>query len=669
VARNYLAITSIGVAVPLQIFKETRIRMRRFLLVCMVVLAISERAAAQGPLDLFPEDAAVGVAIRDLDDLIKKGDDFLVLSEIRMPIRPSQLFDQGTAFLRINKGLNRRAPAAVILMSPEKEEDFGNLRFLNYLVPVLPFTDPDAMAENFGIAKGKLVPKAILRTERKDNDFLTMHAARTQNHIYLNDSEKTLQRILKSKPIAASLSPAQRKLFDQSDVLIHFGRYLWELRHNPIGPDIVANIKLGDDPAEKEFVEQFAKGLREVQNALVGFRVHEGIDAHFLATTSKDGQAAKLFKSLRGKGGRSTLSGLPEGNVLLAQASSGDAAHQALLVKAFFNFMLEDLLMNQKIVHHVDRLTYLGVFQEVWRRLQGNRLAVYQNLDERKLGLFSAVAILDTQDAKLFLRDMRILSKMASADSLDLTKKEVKEEFDIERIVRDLGSSVYVVRQSANTKLALIGEPALAPLAKALESNAFDLEGKRRARELRDRISAVAAERRKELLSEKREPLFIRPKLTFVANVEKRQGLDIDVIRIQIAGLEKAAPHQYSQLLGPDWDKVRLAVVGNQIVVMLGSDLALFEAALRNIQKGEAGLAGTKRLAAFHELAARKRQFELHVSVEGILRLVTPMAKLDTPAQMTSVSLTLGEDALQVDARVPTPEVRAIARRAQQGMR
>src|SRR5207248_1421625 len=107
-----------------------------------------------------------------------------------------------------------------------------------------------------------------------------------------------------------------------------------------------------------------------------------------------------------------------------------------------------------------------------------------------------------------------------------------------------------------------------------------------------------------------------------------------------------------------------LAIVGNQVVLLLGSDVELFDATLRNLQKGDAGLAGTKQLAPFHARSAKDRQFEFHVSVEGVLRLVTPKLPRDTPAQLTSVSLAIGPQSVQMDLRVPTPEVRAINRKA-----
>ena len=82
-------------------------------LVAIIFLLLAAPAFGQGPLDLFPQDAVAAVAIRDLDGLIKKGDKFLNDTEIRVPLRPSDLFDQAVQFLGANKGLNRRGSAAL----------------------------------------------------------------------------------------------------------------------------------------------------------------------------------------------------------------------------------------------------------------------------------------------------------------------------------------------------------------------------------------------------------------------------------------------------------------------------------------------------------------------------------------------------------------------------
>jgi hypothetical protein len=641
----------------------------RGLLVAFGLLSLHVPVRAQGPLELFPEDAVASLAVRDLDELIKRGDKFLTDTDIRVGFRPSQLFEEANRFLGIQAGLDRKKAAGIVLLRPEKADERLGLQQLEQLiVPIIPFTDADAMAGNFGIDKGMLKTDAVKKTKKMD---FGKYAGRSKSHLYLSESETSILRALGSKRVADSFTAEQKTRINESDLLLHLGRYIWE-KEADIPAEWLTRFAADGDPVEKEFARQFAASVEETQHAIIGARLNQGIDLHFLASFPPKGEAAKFMQSLRGKAPGSTLKGLPDGNVLIAQASSGDTNQQALLAKTLFNFLIEDFLIRQKLVAPVDRLNYLGVFNEVLRHLQGNRFAVYHNVDEKKHGLFTVIAVLDTENGPGFVQAMRILSKMAVADKLDWTKAAVKEEIDVDRLVRDLGSSVYAVRQSATTKLALIGEPSLPYLEKALDTKRLDLETTRRARELRDRISAVAAERRKALLDKNSNPFVLRPTMTFIANAEKRGDRTVDVIQIKLGDPikdekgGKVAVHSYQDVFGVDWDKIRLTVVGNQIVVMLGSNRELYDAALRHVAKGEPGLAGSKRLATYHERAAANRSFELHMSIEGLLRLVEPKIQRDTPAQISSVALTLSPTTLQVDARVPTAEVRVIAKKAQE---
>jgi len=638
----------------------------RNLLMASIFAIIAAPASAQGMLDIIPQDAVFSIAVRDLDELVKKGDKFLTDTEIRVPLRPSMLFSLANDFLGIRAGLDRKKPAAILLLSPEKDDERLGFRDLDKLiVPVIPYADADAMAGNFGFGKNELKLRGIGRTNRNNN--FGMYAARIPDYLYLSDSEGTLKRMLKSKPVGATLGAELRTRIDENDILLHFGRHLWARELGSDAPDFFASrVKPGADPAEQIFAKLLVESLKEVQNAYIGFRLKDGIDGQFVATVPKDGQAAKLLAYLKGKRKSSSLRGLPDGNVLFAQASSGDSAQHALIAKALFSFVLEDILVNQKFVANADLTTYLGVAHEVWGRLQGNRLAIYQNSQETKFGLFSAIAILDSDNPQAFLLEMRTLARMAAADTLDWSKKEVKEEIDIAKLVKELASSSYAIRNSASTKLALIGEPALPYLKTAIDKENLAIEALRRCQELHQRIGDVAAARRKELLANKNRPLFLRPKLTFVSNAEKRQGQSIDVINLKVDGLEPVLKDQLKQLLGGDWDKIRIGIVGKQVAVLFGSDTDLFDAALRNLQKGESGLAAAKQLAEFHARSSKDRLFEFHVSVEGILRLIAEKADVGRTPTLSSASLSLGATSLELDARVPTSEARAIARKAQE---
>jgi hypothetical protein len=82
----------------------------RMLLLGLILLSLVDHASAQTALDLLPQDAVGSIAIRNLDDLIKKGDDFLTKTAIRMPIRPSELFDQGAQAIGVTKVSTGRRP-------------------------------------------------------------------------------------------------------------------------------------------------------------------------------------------------------------------------------------------------------------------------------------------------------------------------------------------------------------------------------------------------------------------------------------------------------------------------------------------------------------------------------------------------------------------------------
>ena len=345
--------------------------MRRLFFVAVLSLAGADRAAAQTAIELFPQDAA---AAGDRHSRSRRSHQARGQVSNRPPkscdrrFGPSELFDQGTQFLRVARGLNRKAPAAIVLLSPEKDEDFNNFRFLQYLVPVLPFTDADLMhAENFGIAKGKLPLKSVVRTDPATERHADGVRRRTQDaHLSSTTPRGQPAHPEKLKSAAASLTAVRSQQFDDSDILLHFGRYLWKRNEIVGGADAVRHLLPGSDPAKgiRRTVRRQPQGRLTTPTSVSAS--HEGIDIAFPVDRRQGRPGRQAVQGLKEQTARQHAQGLrPDGNVLLAQASSGDTTQQPLVTKVLFNFMLEELLINQRIVHHVDRLTYLGVFQEV----------------------------------------------------------------------------------------------------------------------------------------------------------------------------------------------------------------------------------------------------------------------------------------------------------------
>ena len=621
----------------------------------VLIAALTNTARGQTPTELIPDAAAFAVVVRSQEELQTKGDKFLKDTMLNLPLRPSQLFDFAYQFLGVTNGLDRRGSAAVMLLGPEKKGPLGLQRLEELGVAAVPYSDAGEMLGNFKL--DMLKPGEVGRSDR--HRFARRFRLQPK-HLYLGKDERALQRAIEGKPIAAALTPAQRRRFDASDLLIEFApRNIGEEFRFAVG-ELERALKTADDPAERETVQQFIAAVKELQFALAGVRLDDGLGLNFLTRFPKDGAAAVLLKNAGA--GTSSVRGLPDGRVLAAQAFSADGRKTALLNRVLFEHLLREALLNRPFGAGLDPPVMTGLFREVWQRLRGGRLALYHNADESQNGLFSAVAILDAEDGAAFLREMKALARLADGDKLDLTRPAAQGGADVPKLIAELGADAYAARQAATLRLSLIGEPALPYFDKALAAGGLDLETKRRVEKLHAQISKVAAARRKELLAKDvTKPL--RPSLTFVPAPEQRQGTAVDVVHVRLDGADRATTDTLRQLLGPDWDKLRLAAVGDRVAVLVGSDTVLLDAALQNLKADRPGLAESKALAAFAKRAEPGRQAELHVSVEALAGLIAPPAPKGAPA-LTSFALSLGADYVQLELWAPTTEVAAVIRRA-----
>ncbi len=186
------------------------------------------------------------------------------------------------------------------------------------------------------------------------------------------------------------------------------------------------------------------------------------------------------------------------------------------------------------------------------------------------------------------------------------------------------------------------------------------METAKRAQALIKEIRAVVAERRQELLT-KDLPRFVRPTFAFVADAERRAGLPVDIVHIQLAEKDKLAAGPMRQLFGPDWDKLRLVVHGKQIAVLLGSETDLLDAALVNLKEGKAGLAGSKMTEGFAKLQTTRATAAFHLSVAGLLGLVHAQAGPHVTSSLTSFALTASDSALRLDLFLPVVDLKAVA--------
>ncbi|MCI0378051.1 MAG: hypothetical protein L0215_10615 [Gemmataceae bacterium] len=624
-------------------------------LILVCVLACT--SAAQEMLDLVPADAGAAILLRNPSELKKKGDKFFDDLALNVPIRPSEAFDQLLGFLGIGGGLDDTAPGGVIVLRPDKKAgDVGDfLRDIENLIYVpLPMSDKARMAGNFGLKEADLQEGKILALPR---DRMIGKAALVQGkHLLLAEREAPLRRALASKPLSAEFAKTDRATWNGADVLIHFDPRPFGATWAVALDAAVMHFHKAGDPQEQKLLDQLSRSLGQVRGTLGAIRLDDGIQLQIAALLEKDAPDARAFLKLIRDGARPTdLRGLPAGRVVLAQALGGGGDANGILAKVIFDSALRAFLEPGRFVSAVDRPAFAGVFGEIWRQLRGSRLAVYLTRDESKLGLFSAVAILDTEDAQKLLGVVRLLAGIAQGSADDLVKKAKSENVDIEQLVRDLGDPIYRVRESANVKLRLVGEPALPCLEKVIGK--ADLETSRRAQRLYGQISEVAAQRRKELLA-KDLPKFVRPTFAFIPKAETRADVPVDVIHIRLSERDRLIAKQMEQLLGPEWDRLRVAVQGNQVAVLLGSEVELLETTLVNLRSGKPGLAESPNMGPFAKKSGHHVQ--LHVSLDALAGLITPRNTPIQPGRLTSFGLSFEEERVYMNLWAPREELKAL---------
>jgi len=628
------------------------------LAVALFLMSASRTCAQEQPLDLIPANAAGALVFQNPDALKTKGDKLFEEAGINNPsLRPSQLVGFALQFLGVNAGFDGKGIAAAVVLPPDKNQGPG----MDLFVVILSFTDLDQMAGNFGLEKGELKPGKV--TAAKGGRAFGKFVLARGKHVLIGDNDKAIAAVARAKSIKAELSAAQTKSLDGADILVHLGTSAWATDWKSSLKTVKDQFGRREDPAEQKLVEQFFDALGDMRFGIGGVRVDRGVGLSFMPVFSKGAAVREFLTAIAGRKGGSDLQGLPDANVIFAQALRGGKAGDAVVAKVLFDMLLRHFVETRELLSALDRPVVVGFLTEVMNRLEGSRAALYLTSDEPKLGLFSLVAILDADDPAKFLTDMKILARIADGTGLDLNKNSTSpDRIDVDQLIRDLGDVKFRVRESATLKLRLLGDPVLPALEKARASG--DLEISRRATKLRDQITQAAAERRKGLL-EQDWLRRLQPSFALIPNAEKRGQNDIHVVRIKLTDKDSSAEKPLRQIFGPQWNNVRLTVHGKKVVVLLGSEVALLDAALRNLDQANPGLAAGDAFKTFRSIGNPERRLELHLSMHKILALITSGADHSglKGKDLSSLAISLDPDRMQLDVWIPAAEFRMLGKR------
>jgi hypothetical protein len=529
-------------------------------------------------------------------------------------------------------------------------------QIIEALVGVVPFRDLDKIGASFKFKPGELERDKMATS--KGNVFGTYFYARG-NHLFFGMTGKAVASVATGRSVNAALSKQQVESLGAADILVHFSAKGWGEEWTRIVRETETGL-LAEDDLDEELRKEIIETFRNARFSLTGIEIADGLHVHSVAAVDAEKSEAtqNLLARLAATGESPDLQGLPEGNVLAAYAVKGDGSKNAALAVALMRMLPISLRENLPAVRYVAQPASMRIFSEVWQRLSGSRLAVYLNDDESKHGLLSIVAILDTDEPEEFCDNLKQLARLAAVESQGGEK--VLKEGEIEQLIQDLGAGKFALRQSASTKLGLIGDPALPKLQQALTSK--DQEVKDRANRLITQITQASNARRKALMS-KDVLSHLSPTFAYVPSAESFGDHTIDQMQVQLTTEEAAALPQLKQLLGPGWDKIRLARHGKHVVVVFGSEPQFLKTALEHLSSGRPGLAGHKAAEHLHKTSDKPRKIELHVSIEKARALTRPKKGkpiLDVRAgTLSSLGISVEANCLEIDFFMPLEEVKA----------
>ena len=631
-------------------------------LLCIPAPLVAQPPAPAGIFEVIPKDASAALVLRSIHDFRTKGEKLLNDIDLQVELTPARLVVEAYKFLPIEGGVDEKAPVALTVLQGKDGGDtgFGDIALL------LPIADRDKILAGFKLAKK---PKDNEIVDVNGGGFISPQALVVRGrYLCLGLSSNPLKRLTDD---SLAVSSQEKQQFGDADILVYLGQRGWPFVWGNYLNQLDRYFSRRKSDEEKKVGQQFVKGLSATRHSFLSLRVHEGVRlrSNMVFDVKKEKAAHEMLEILKAGSNRSAVKELADGRAIAALGWAGDGSKNGILTKLVFDVFLEGPLPgvfnNLPVFATTDYPAVVGVTHELWQRLQGARVGLYHNLNAKELGLFSAVAVLDTADGAAFLKEVRTLAKIADLTAADLKLPEIKKLIDVEQLVRDLHSSTFRTRESAATRLLLLGEPALPDLQKALDKP-LSLEQKRRAEILKKEIDVSGELRRKELLMPKEMPRSIRATFAVAPDVEKRGGVSVDVLKMSFNTKNPEFLKQVEQLLGPSWDKLRLAVVGNQVVVLVGSDANVLDQTIANVKAGKGGLGESNLLAGFEKRADKNRSAEMHGSAQAFLGLLATQWKLPAklfrdPPELTSFAVSFETDRLHVDLWVPTRELRTMA--------
>lgn len=631
-------------------------------IVLLVVLAVpgraQEAAADPEPFDLgvIPSGVVAGLAIRDLSDLKRKVAGLAKQTEGQF----SSMLTLGASFaptifrdyLGLSDSLDESGSAAVVSFAAEDS-----------FALILPITNLSDAARAFEVSRDALEAGKLVKSDKHAKLGSEIWMTAKGSHIVMG-TQAAVAQTLKTGRLSDVLEPDTQSVFAEDDLFLTFDfakmRELIEERQINPGRGITALVP----NALVGFVNE-----GELDRVSMGFKIQDGLDGTFLFDF--DGPESKnMLTKLQNQTRKSTLTGLPVGTVVFATSrSTGPESGDVIgdLADYFTPVMGQFLGLKSMVApQHVAGL--MSVFKEGAYRVPGARAAIYQNDPADRRGAFCMISILDTDDGDAFVDEIAELIPIVNLSlSPHEDPKDRIDEAAIAKMVSFLSHESTRAREFMSAKLRLLGPRALASLRQAAQSDDATTRG--RAEKLVQQIESDLAEQRAAFLAG-RVADQLQPRFGYLPDFETVSDQSVDAIQVDLNETEPKVSEQLRYLLGPNWNRIRLCRIENQVVIMLGSHETLFGEAITNVVDGAAGMESLDHYSSFREQMPGELMGELHISMAAAAAGSFAVSTKPTNAvdaqwfgeKRTSMGLSISPQQIRFDFRLPVEELHVLTK-------
>lgn len=630
-------------------------------------------AQPQTMTQLVPREASYSLVFRHVNELKERGDEFT--TEMGYKGAMSMICSMAGAQLLVQNAADDTLPCGIMFFEPELIGEPPVKQGWKRPVAVkIAISNTKELAKSLEVDHDELVAGKTVSKDRSALWHKQVLYRLVDRYLWLTSHEKLYDVLKTAKPLTTVIPRTRLDEINAQDFLMSISAESQELQHEASrerAEKWIASLE-NLDPAEERALREMYSLIFSASHAVLTGRVDRGLEFSFNLFFGQDApveiQQRMVEFSPPAEG--VSLAGLPTGNLLVGHAARTDASLIQPAVVALVREMRGEWwgvwreIFSRKFMSQFEQLEILGLFGEIWPLTERYKVGVYQEQLDAACGLISMAAIFQTEQPDVLMSEIQSLAALVDRSAFGAADNEEdrkKTQAIVRGLIARLADDDFEKRQSATTRLVLIGEPALPLVAGAKASEVPEVA--HRAVQIEKLIQEKLREKQKAALElsvlAKAKPVFI-----FHPEAEKREGQAVDIMEVR---LSEASDMQTPLAVtgGAEWSRIRFVKFEKHVAVFFGSNLKRLDEMIRNVQAMEQGSKVPAPESPYGSPLLKNRGAEFQGSLARIQRL-TKFEQLteeelskQTDPDLSSVSVTIEPDFFTAEWRLSLPDLKA----------